>query len=209
MTVFGAGSLLGGPTAGWLIDTYGWPLSFWVQLPIALFCMLMVSLLLPPSAIPPTHKTIWSGLASLDWLGSGLLIGSVTTLILGFSFHTSFLLPWRDGRVWGNLVAAAVAFTALLFVESRVDRPVVPLGLFSNSHVAACMASGFFLSVVSQAFVSHDCNNGRAIPRQSRVADLSRCTKCMCRTPSGPSEADRLDQCTLQSSSTRLIPTRD
>ena len=154
MTVFAAGSLLGGPTAGWLIDTYGWPLSFWVQLPIALFCILMVSLLLPPSPIPPTHKTIWSGLASLDWLGSALLIGSVTTLILGFSFHTSFLLPWGDGRVWGNLAAAGVAFVALLVTESKVSRPVVPLGLFRSRHVAGCMASGFFLSVVSQAFVS-------------------------------------------------------
>ena len=154
MTIFGAGSLLGGPIAGWLIDTYGWPLSFWVQLPIAIWCMLMVTLLLPPAPIAPTHKTIWSGLASLDWLGSFLLIGSVTTLILGFSFHTSFLLPWRDARVWGNLVGAGAAFGMLLVVESRVDRPVIPLGLFRNSHVAACMASGFFLSVVSQAFVS-------------------------------------------------------
>ena len=154
MTIFALGSLSGGPLTGLLIDTYGWPLTFWVQLPIALWCMLMVTLLLPPAPIAPTHKTIWSGLASLDWAGSVLLIGSVTTLILGLSFHTSFLLPWADGRVWGNLLAAALAFAALLKVENKVERPVIPLGLFKSRHVAGCIASGLFLSIVAQAFVS-------------------------------------------------------
>lgn len=31
MTVFGAGTMIGGPVAGWLADHYGWPLSFLVQ----------------------------------------------------------------------------------------------------------------------------------------------------------------------------------
>ena len=31
MTVFGAGTLIGGPLAGWLSDHHGWQWSFWVQ----------------------------------------------------------------------------------------------------------------------------------------------------------------------------------
>lgn len=31
MTIFGAGSMLGGPFSGWLADKYGWQWSFWVQ----------------------------------------------------------------------------------------------------------------------------------------------------------------------------------
>jgi MFS family permease len=31
MTIFGAGSMAGGPVAGLLADTYGWQVSFWVQ----------------------------------------------------------------------------------------------------------------------------------------------------------------------------------
>lgn len=154
MTIFGAGSLIGGPVAGWLVDQYGWQFSFWVQIPIAAYCITMVTLFLPESPIAPTHRSIWAGLASLDWIGSVLLIGSVTTLILGFSFHTSFLLPWSAPVVWGNLLAAVLAFILLLVVESKVKRPVIPLGLFRDKHVAACMASGFFLSVAAQAFVS-------------------------------------------------------
>jgi hypothetical protein len=36
-----------------------------------------------------------------------------------------------------------------------VERPVVPLGLLKSRHRGAIMASGFFLSVGNQAFVSH------------------------------------------------------
>lgn len=154
MVTFGAGSTLGGPIAGYLVDHYGWQLSFWIQLPVILFCSIMVSILLPPAPIAPTHTSVKKGLASLDWIGSILLIGSVTTLILGFSFHTSFLLPWSDSLVWGNLLASILALATLLWVESKVERPVIPLELFKDSHVAACMSSGFFLSVVAQAFVS-------------------------------------------------------
>ena len=31
MTIFGAGSMIGGPLSGWITDTYGWQWSFWIQ----------------------------------------------------------------------------------------------------------------------------------------------------------------------------------
>lgn len=31
MTIFGSGSMLGGPVAGWLTDRFGWHWSFWIQ----------------------------------------------------------------------------------------------------------------------------------------------------------------------------------
>jgi hypothetical protein len=114
----------------------------------------MVTLLLPPAPIPPTHQTIWAGLASLDWAGTILLVGAVTTLILGFSFHTSYLEPWSAPIVWGNLLAAVLAAGALVLVEQRVARPVIPLAMFKEKHTAAVLMSGFFMSVVAQAFVS-------------------------------------------------------
>lgn len=124
------------------------------QIPIVLFCMVLVSIFLPQAPIPPTHLSLISGLASLDWLGSVLLIGSTTTLILGFSFHTSYLKPWSAPIVWGNLLASVIAAVALINVEARVKRPLIPLGLLTDSHVAAVLASGFFLSVAAQSFVS-------------------------------------------------------
>jgi hypothetical protein len=125
-----------------------------LKIPVVLFCALIVTLVVPEAPIPPTHRTLGSGLRSLDWLGTVLLIGSTTTLILGLSFHTSYLEPWSAPIVWGNLLAALLASIALVWVEGKVKRPLIPLELFADRHTAAIMASGFFLSVVAQAFVS-------------------------------------------------------
>ncbi|WWC60765.1 uncharacterized protein I303_103341 [Kwoniella dejecticola CBS 10117] len=153
MTIFGAGSMIGGPIAGYLTDHYGWHWSFWVQLPIVLFCAIIVSTFLPTPPIPPTHQSLFSGLASLDWLGSFLLIGSVTTLLLGLSFHTSYLEPWSAPIVWGMLVASVISTILFIWVETKVKRPVLPLELFKSSHIAAINTCGFFLSVGNQAFL--------------------------------------------------------
>ncbi|CAD6575001.1 MAG: hypothetical protein TREMPRED_001269 [Tremellales sp. Tagirdzhanova-0007] len=153
MTIFGGGGMLGGPLAGWLTDRYGWPLSFWLQLPIISFCAIIVTIFLPQSIIPPTHLSLRSGLASLDWLGSILLLGSVTTLILGFSFHTSYLEPWSAPIVWGLLLAAALSMMAFVFVEIKfAAHPIVPMGILKSRHRSAVLASGFFLSVGTTAF---------------------------------------------------------
>ncbi|WWC69120.1 uncharacterized protein I206_103056 [Kwoniella pini CBS 10737] len=153
MTIFGAGSMLGGPVAGHLTDHYGWHWSFWVQLPVIIFCGIIVPTFLPTPPIPPTHQSLLKGLASLDWLGSFLLIGSVTTLLLGLSFHTSYLEPWSAPIVWGMLVASVISTALFIWVETKVKRPVVPLELFKSSHIAAINTCGFFLSVANQAFL--------------------------------------------------------
>ncbi|WVQ99086.1 hypothetical protein IAU59_006218 [Kwoniella sp. CBS 9459] len=154
MTVFGSGSMLGGPIAGWLTDKYGWHWSFWVQLPVVIFCAIIVSLFLPTAPIPPTHKSLLSGLASLDWLGSFFLITSTTSLILGLSFHTSYLEPWSSPIVWGLILCSIITAVAFFYTETKVERPVVPLKLFKSSHIAAIMIAGFFLSICNQAFIA-------------------------------------------------------
>jgi MFS family permease len=184
MTVFGAGTMIGGPLAGWLSDHHGWQWSFWVQvslavslpnkeaisttkrdnevgnkeadsqMPIIIFTLIITTLFLPPSPIPPTHPTLLSGLTSLDWPGTILLIGSVTTLILGFSFHTSYLIAWSSPYVWGLLVGSMVMFGLFCFVEKRAgEDAVVDLKNLKSRHRSAIMASGFLLSAANGAFV--------------------------------------------------------
>ena len=154
MCVFGTGSMIGGPISGWLADLYGWQWSFWLQLPMTVFCACIVTFFVPAAPIAPTHTSLRSGLASLDWIGTILLIGSVTTLLLGFSFHTSYLEPWSAPIVWGMLLASAILFASFGWVETKVRSPLVPMRILNSKHRLAIMASGLFLSIGNQAFVS-------------------------------------------------------
>jgi MFS family permease len=210
MSIFGAGSMAGGPIAGWIADTFGWQWSFWVQvgccfchtsrsplasmgigsmgigsmgigplgrcllplpdashhlphptprpadtqLPVILFCATITTAFLPPAPIGPTHTSLLSGLASLDYAGSFLLLTGVSTLILGFSFHTSFLLPWSHPVVWGCLGSSVILLAMFLWIEGKVEKPLVPMSLLRSRHRLSVLASGFLLSVGNQAFVS-------------------------------------------------------
>jgi len=138
---------------------------------MVLFCVVIVTFFLPPAPIAPTHTSLAAGLWSLDWIGSFLLLTGVSTLILGFSFHTSFLLPWAHPMVYGSLATSVLALASFIGVEKRVENPLVPLGLLRSRHRLAILASGFFLSVGNQAFVS--CVQS---PR-SQSAD-GRCSSC-------------------------------
>jgi len=173
MSIFGTGSMIGGPLSGLIADKWGWQWSFWIQLPIVIFCVVVVTTFLPPAPIAPTHSSLLAGLASLDWTGSFLLLTGVTTLILGFSFHTSFLLPWSHPVVWGCLLSSVVFLAGFVKVESMVENPLVPLSLLRSKHRLAILASGFFLSVGNQAFVSINSIS-------LRDGELTtRCSKCM------------------------------
>jgi len=156
MTIFGLGSSLGGPLSGFLTDKYAWPVSFWVQVPIVIWCATIVGTFLPDPPVAPTHGTsVWRGLASLDWGGIVLLLGSTSAFILGLSLHTSFFRPWSDPWVWGLLLASILAIIAFVRVEAKVARPIVPPRLFQSRQLVAIWLSGTFLSISSQAFLFH------------------------------------------------------
>ncbi|BEI89438.1 uncharacterized protein CcaverHIS019_0208000 [Cutaneotrichosporon cavernicola] len=153
--VFGVGAALGGPTAGILADRYGWPLAFWSQLPVVVFCATIVFVFLPEPPIAPTHTSLLHGLISLDWAGVVLLSTSTASLILGLSFHTSYLRPWSHPSVYGLLIASVVLLVAFVAAEMRAERPIVPMGLFKTSQLRAIWSSAVLLMIGSQALLFH------------------------------------------------------
>lgn len=152
MTIFGIGSTLGGPLSGYLADHYGWQWSFWVQVPIILWCAAIVILFLPEPPTPPTHKSAIKGLLSLDWAGTGLLVATISALILGLSLHTSYFYAWSDVRVSGLLVASVLGLLAFVRVEARADRPIIPLSLFHSRQLVALWISSALISSVNLGF---------------------------------------------------------
>src|SRR5690606_30006143 len=76
-----------------------------------------------------THKV------SVDYLGSGLLIGGVVVLLLGLSDLTNPLN-------WGLMAVAAVPFVLLYRVERRSADPVLPLHLFKDRLFAVATMHG-------------------------------------------------------------------
>jgi DHA2 family multidrug resistance protein len=144
MGLFGVGTVLApafGPTlGGWLTDRYSWPWVFYVNVPIGVVCVLLVTRFVedPPYLKREKGRIDWSGLAAMTiGLGSFQLM-----LEKGQDkdwFQSSFI-------VWLALIAG-VGLVIFLWRELRTDRPAVDLRLFRNIPFASATFLGGVLGM--------------------------------------------------------------
>lgn len=126
--VWGVSSIVGPVMGGFLVDQWSWHWVFFVNV-IPGFLALFIVWWAWQDPADATHKV------SVDYLGSGLLIGGVVVLLLGLSDLTNPLN-------WGLMAVAAVLFVLLYRVERRSADPVLPLHLFKDRLFAVATMHG-------------------------------------------------------------------
>jgi MFS transporter, DHA2 family, methylenomycin A resistance protein len=129
-------SLIVGPMlGGLLVDTFGWPSIFLINLPVGAGAFLLGAAAITESA-DPDH-------AALDPLGQILSIVLLGTLTYGLI--TAGRWGWQAGPVLAAFGIAALAAVAFVFVEMRIARPVLPIDLFRDRSYAVVNAASFAL----------------------------------------------------------------
>jgi EmrB/QacA subfamily drug resistance transporter len=112
----------GGPVVGgWLVELWGWPSIFLLNLPIAAAAVLLAVLFVRESLGGEDR-----GLP-LDWMGAGLATGGLGAAAFGL---VRLGEGQRDLLSWGALAVGVAVFTAFLLWERRAESPAVPLELF-------------------------------------------------------------------------------
>jgi EmrB/QacA subfamily drug resistance transporter len=114
----------GGPVlGGCLVDAFGWPSVFLVNLPVAAAAVLLAVAFVPESRGGGGRRV------PLDWTGAAL----ATAGLGAFAFGLVRLSEGQtDGAAWGALAAGLAVFAAFLLHERRASGPMVPLGLFRS-----------------------------------------------------------------------------
>src|SRR5712692_2225935 len=129
MAIFGMGVVLApamGPiVGGWLTDNYGWPWVFYINIPVSIVGILMVSAFVEDP--PYLHR----GITRVDWVGIALLtfglIGMQVVLERGNEnnwFHSSWITA--------GAVITFMALTTLVFWELRVREPIINFRVLRN-----------------------------------------------------------------------------
>ena len=150
--VFGLAFLVGPFLGGFITDNISWHWVFYVNIPIGIVALVVIS------SILPNHRSEGPR-PSIDYLGTLVFTAAVIPLLIGLTekgLTTTSGQPigWLDWRVGGLLALAAVLGGVFVFVESRVAEPIVPLSLFrvrtyAASQVAMFLLSfGFFIGVI-------------------------------------------------------------
>ena len=114
---------LGPVLGGWLIEHASWHWVFFINVPLAAL-VLAISLWHVPESRSSRARRI-------DWQAAAIVTLSLAALVYGFL--ESAILGWGDPRVIGSLIFGFAALVLFVFVEKKVNAPMVPLKLFDSA----------------------------------------------------------------------------
>jgi EmrB/QacA subfamily drug resistance transporter len=132
--VFGLSSVLGPTAGGFITDHWSWRWVFEVNIPVGVVAVLVVMAGLPYVK----SKASWR---DIDFWGAITLAAGIVPLLIALTITNSH--AWTSPEVMGLLALAAAMLAAFVFIESRVEHPIVPLQLFKNTAFTVSMVVGF------------------------------------------------------------------
>jgi DHA2 family multidrug resistance protein len=144
MAIFGMGVVLApalGPIiGGWLTDNYGWPWVFYINIPVSIVGILMVS------AFVHDPPYLQRGVARIDWVGIALLTVGLTGMQIVLERgqeHNWFESNW----ITAGALVTAIALATLVLWELRSEEPVVDFRVFRNIPLSAGSSVGFVFGI--------------------------------------------------------------
>jgi EmrB/QacA subfamily drug resistance transporter len=140
LAVYGAtigASFAVGPAVGGAFTSYlGWRWIFYVNVPVGAATIAATYRWVRESRDPNARR--------VDWPGQTALVGGLFLLVLALLRANE--LGWSSAQIVAELVGAAVLLGAFLAIETRVEEPMLPLGLFRNSEFAGAQIAVFSIS---------------------------------------------------------------
>ncbi|HKV31281.1 MAG TPA: MDR family MFS transporter [Candidatus Dormibacteraeota bacterium] len=136
--VFGLSSIIGPVVGGFLTDNLGWRWVFYVNLPVGLLGVLVVTAFLPFVRT----KASWR---DIDFIGSAALAAGLIPVLVALSVAKD--QGWTSFEVLGLLGCGVAMLIAFFVIERRVKEPIVPFSLFKNRAFAVSMVVGFFAAL--------------------------------------------------------------
>lgn len=118
---FSAAAIIGPLIGGWIVDTFSWHWVFYINVPIALISILSIQVFFKePKKISTSEK--------IDYLGAGIMIISLVTLLTGIQMIETASLS----LVSILIIVGLTLLIALFKVEEKADDPIIPNRLFRN-----------------------------------------------------------------------------
>jgi len=134
-------TVIGPLVGGFLVDAphLGWRWCFWSAVPIAVIALVILQLKLE---VPLFRR---EG-AKVDWVGAGLITAAVSSLLVWISFVTKDYdwISWQTFALVGFTLVAAVV---LVFVESKVHDPIIPLKIVTTRTTALAILASMSVGV--------------------------------------------------------------
>lgn len=132
-----SGPLIG----GLLVDVpgLGWRSTFYVGIPIAALAFVVLQKTL--------HLPVVRRQVTIDYLGAGLIVGGVSTLLIWVSLAGN-QFGWGSGTSLGLVALGLVVLVAAVYVELKVAKePVVPIKMFRDRTTSLATVASVMVGV--------------------------------------------------------------
>jgi MFS family permease len=134
-------SILGPIIGGVFADSYlTWRFCFWINLPIVAVTVALTYFFVPEPVREIAEHPLREKLIKLDPLGTGILIISITSLILALQWG-GVTVPWSNGQVWGCLLCFGL--TMVIFILYQIyqkEDALIPMRIMTRRTIAASCA---------------------------------------------------------------------
>lgn len=130
--VYGIASIVGPAVGGLVTDHYSWNGIFFLNVPIAFVILLSIAWVFPRADAKGADR-------KLDYPGMVLLVLALVSLLLALSFGGA-QYDWDSPEFLGLLTFGLAAAVVFVFVELRVERPIMPLAMYADRTVSIAMA---------------------------------------------------------------------
>ena len=136
--IAGLGGVCGTVISGALTDLASWRWIFFINLPVALFALVMVPRLVSESRMAREHHRI-------DVAGAATATGGLVAIVYGLLQAATH--PWGAWQVLAPLAAGAGLLWLMAVVEARSAAPLIPPRFFTNrTRIAANVTTVFLAS---------------------------------------------------------------
>src|SRR5215217_609359 len=119
--VFGLASVAGPLLGGFIVEHWSWHWIFYVNVPFGLLALVVLAITLP--------KSQGAGKPVIDYLGTGLLAGGLSAIVLVTSLGGT-TWEWASTETFATGALGLVALLVFTAVERRAVEPVLPPALW-------------------------------------------------------------------------------
>ena len=128
-----------GPILGGVLTQWTWRAIFWVNIPVALIALVLISIAKPTTDYRP---------ARMDYRGLILVAGGVALSVFGF--QQSSVWGWSNPGIWLCIAAGLALLVAFALVETRTASPLIEIGIF---RVRAFLVENAVLAIAMLVFI--------------------------------------------------------
>jgi len=122
--------LVGPVVGGYFVGHLNWHWVFFINIPLGLLAAVILFFSMRESRGE-------EGARSIDWLGAGLLVASLLSLLLAPVMIDNLKLSWSSPLIIGMLALSIVFGALFVWTERRAAEPIMPMSLFRNRNFVA------------------------------------------------------------------------